>query len=66
MVSPKISSVDQHSSQIGRIAAETFLEYSKQGSLNYSLNKIILDAKLIIRESSQKTNSKNLKKPKSI
>ncbi len=54
MVSPKISSVNQHSYQIGRIAAETFLEYSDQKNVDQVLKKHILKADLIIRESSKK------------
>ena len=54
MVSPKISSVNQHSYQIGRIAAETFLEYSNQKHVDQILKKHILKADLIIRESSKK------------
>ncbi|PQJ80076.1 LacI family DNA-binding transcriptional regulator [Polaribacter porphyrae] len=54
MVTPKITSVNQHSYKIGRIAAETFLGYSKKTKIEQSLNKIILDAKLIVRESSLK------------
>jgi LacI family transcriptional regulator len=54
MVTPKLTSVNQHSYKIGRIAAETFLDYINQDKVNQSLNKIILDAKLIVRESSLK------------
>ncbi len=54
MVTPSITSVNQHPYDIGRIAAETFLKYSKESKIAQSLNKIILDAKLIVRESSNK------------
>jgi len=54
MVTPTISSVNQHSSNIGKIAAETFLKFSKEKKIEQSLNKIILDAKLIVRDSSKK------------
>ena len=54
MVTPKITSVNQHSHKIGKIAAETFLEYSKKTKVEQSLNKIILEAELIVRESSLK------------
>ncbi|WP_438972385.1 LacI family DNA-binding transcriptional regulator [Polaribacter sp.] len=54
MVSPKMTSVNQHSYQIGKIAAEKFLEYTKQNTIQQSLQKHILKAELIIRESSLK------------
>ena len=54
MVTPAITSVNQHSYKIGRIAAETFLEYANQEKVKQSLNKIILDVKLIVRASSLK------------
>lgn len=52
LVSPTITSVDQHSKEIGRLAAETFLKRVEQPELKQSLNKIILDAELIVRDSS--------------
>ena len=54
MVTPSLTSMNLHSARIGKIAAKTFLEYTKKENVNYSLNKIILDAKLIVRESSNK------------
>ncbi|MFY9242200.1 MAG: LacI family DNA-binding transcriptional regulator [Polaribacter sp.] len=54
MVTPTITSVNQHSYKIGRIAAETFLEYSKKNKIQQSLNKIILEAELVIRDSSKR------------
>ena len=54
MVTPTISSINQHSSEIGKQAAETFLNHMKKKTINQSLNKIILDAELIIRDSSNK------------
>lgn len=54
MVTPRMTSVNQHSYKIGRIAAETFLAYTKQTKIKQSLNKIILEGKLIVRESSLK------------
>ena len=53
LVSPSISSVAQHSKDIGRLAAETFLKYTSEEEVKQSLNKIILDAELIIRDSSK-------------
>ncbi|APZ45594.1 LacI family transcriptional regulator [Polaribacter reichenbachii] len=54
MVTPSITSINQHSYKIGRIAAETFLEYIKKPKIEQSLNKIILESDLIIRASSLK------------
>ncbi len=54
MVTPPISSINQHSKQIGRLAALKFLEYVEQDSFKQSLNKQILDAKLVVRASSNK------------
>lgn len=54
MVTPSLTSVNQHSYKIGRIAAETFLDYVDLDKIQQSLNKIILDAKLIVRDSSLK------------
>ena len=54
MVTPSISSVDQHSAEIGKLAAQTFLEHVKAPMIKQTLNKKILDAKLIIRDSSNK------------
>jgi len=53
LVSPTMSSVNQHSKAIGRIAAETFLERVANPEMKQSLNKIILDAELIVRDSSK-------------
>ncbi|MFD1016785.1 LacI family DNA-binding transcriptional regulator [Winogradskyella rapida] len=53
LVTPSISSIEQHSKDIGRIAAETFLKRVAEPKLKQTLNKIILDAELIIRDSSQ-------------
>lgn len=54
-VSPSISTVNQHSSDIGRLAAEAFLDRIKNPSKEVKLNKIILDAELIVRDSSDKS-----------
>ncbi|WP_339840238.1 LacI family DNA-binding transcriptional regulator [uncultured Maribacter sp.] len=53
LVTPSITSVSQHSEQIGRLAAETFLSYVEKDVVVQSLNKIILDSELIIRSSSE-------------
>ncbi|MEC3905428.1 LacI family DNA-binding transcriptional regulator [Tamlana sp. 2201CG12-4] len=52
MLTPSITSVEQHSTQIGKEAAKTFLAHSKTKVVKQTLNKIILDAELIIRDSS--------------
>jgi len=53
LVTPSITSIDQHSAEIGKRAAELFLERVEQPSVKQTLNKIILDAKLIVRASSE-------------
>jgi len=53
LVTPSITSVNQHSEQIGKLAAETFLRYIKKGSISQTLNKLILDSELIVRSSSK-------------
>ena len=54
MVSPTITSVEQHSAEIGKQAAQTFLKYVDIDIIEQSLNKIILNAELIVRDSSNK------------
>lgn len=54
MVTPSITSVHQHNADIGKLAAETFLRYTKEKTINQSLKKQILKAELIIRTSSNK------------
>ncbi len=54
MVTPTISSVKQHSEEIGKLAAESFLKHVEKTPVIQTLNKIILEAELIIRDSSQK------------
>ncbi|KAA5826224.1 LacI family transcriptional regulator [Algibacter amylolyticus] len=53
VVTPSISSINQHSAEIGKQAALTFLGYTKKKTVKQTLNKIILDAELVIRESSR-------------
>lgn len=54
LVSPSISTVNQHSKQIGKIAAETFLERISDENWKPKLHKNILKSELIVRESSDK------------
>jgi LacI family transcriptional regulator len=57
MVTPRITSVHQHSVEIGKQAANAFLKYVDRDTIDQQLNKIILDAKLIVRDSSNKKTS---------
>ena len=54
MIIPSISSINQNSEEIGKKAAEQFLFYVKKEHISQSLNKIILNAELIVRDSSNK------------
>jgi LacI family transcriptional regulator len=54
LVSPSISTVSQHSGEIGKIAAETFLKRIKQKNWKPKLTKNILKSELIIRDSSNR------------
>lgn len=54
MISPSITSIEQHSSKIGQLAALAFIEHIKQPIIKQELNKIILDAELIVRDSSKR------------
>ena len=54
LVSPSITTVEQHSTEIGRLTAEAFLRRITDADTPPVLNKIILDAELIIRGSSKK------------
>lgn len=55
-VKPSISTIDQHSEKIGKKAAEAFLYRINNPRKKVSLNKIILNAELIVRTSSNKIN----------
>ncbi len=54
MVTPRITSVNQHSEEIGKIAANTFLKYAKSDFFEQTLDKKNLIAELIVRDSSNK------------
>ncbi|MCW2120942.1 LacI family DNA-binding transcriptional regulator [Flavobacterium sp. 7A] len=54
--SPTITTINQQSAQIGKLAAEAFLERVKNPKGRIHLKKIILEPELIIRESSQKND----------
>jgi len=53
---PSISTVNQHSEKIGKKAAELFLNRVNNPAEEISLNKMILNAELMVRDSSNKTN----------
>ena len=53
-IKPSISSINQHSEKIGKLAAEAFLDRIKHPKKEVKLNKIILKPELIIRESSNR------------
>lgn len=55
LVNPSISSIEQHSKKIGELAAKTFLKRIANPNEKVTLNKMILKAELIIRESSKRT-----------
>ncbi len=54
LVSPPISTIEQHSTEIGVLTAEAFLRRIKEADIPPTLNKMILDPELIIRDSSRK------------
>lgn len=54
LVSPSITTVNQHSEQIGKIAAETFIKRINEDHWQPTLTKNILKSELIIRRSSNK------------
>ncbi len=56
MLAPSISSINQHIAEIKKKAAEAFLVQAKNSSFKQTLNKIILNTKLIVRDSSNKKN----------
>ncbi len=54
LVTPSISTIEQHSEKIGELAANAFLHRIATKNENVSLNKMILQAELIIRNSSKR------------
>ncbi|NJB83473.1 LacI family DNA-binding transcriptional regulator [Wenyingzhuangia aestuarii] len=54
LVTPAISTIYQHNEQIGKLVAKQFLKREKDKTWKPQLNKIILDAELIVRASSKK------------
>ena len=54
MTTPTITSIHQHSDEIGKKAANAFLEHSKNTVVKQTLTKRILDVELLKRDSSNK------------
>ena len=54
LIDPSLTSVDQHSNELGKYCAKLFLEEVKQDPGNFVPRKIILNPKLLIRRSSQR------------
>ena len=59
LVSPSISTVYQHNKEIGKLVAQQFLLRLKEEKKPQELHKIILDAKLIVRDSSRRITNLN-------
>jgi len=57
LVTPSISTINQHNASIGKLAAETFLKRVEDPNWKPELNKIILKAELIVRTSSNRIGS---------
>lgn len=57
MVTPTITSINQHSEEIGKQAAKAFLSYSNNDVITQTLKKNILEAELIIRNSSKRKSN---------
>lgn len=55
IITPAITTIEQHSAEIGKKAALTFLNHIEKKTIKQSLNKQILNAKLIERGSSNKS-----------
>lgn len=53
-IEPNLSTVDQHSEEMGQFAAKIFLEEIRAGKENYIPRKTVLSPQLIIRKSSLK------------
>ena len=54
LVTPKMTTVDQHASEIGRYAAKLFFEEMENPSINLIARTVTLNPTLIIRDSSRK------------
>jgi LacI family transcriptional regulator len=56
-INPSITSINQYSEEIGKLAAKAFLYRINNPSEKVTLNKIILSATIIVRDSSKKINN---------
>nr|WP_299061323.1 LacI family DNA-binding transcriptional regulator [uncultured Polaribacter sp.] len=54
LVTPSITSIEQHSKKIGNLAALTFLEHVKKDVIKQKLTKKIVDVELLVRDSSNR------------
>jgi LacI family transcriptional regulator len=54
MVTPSITSIEQHSDEIGKEAALAFLRHIKKDIVKHTLTKKILDVELLVRDSSNR------------
>ena len=54
LVTPSITTIEQHSTEIGRLTAEAFLRRIEEAAIPPTLNKMILEPELIVRDSSDK------------
>ncbi len=54
LVTPSLSSIEQHSEKIGELAAHAFLKRMSHPDEKVSLNKMILKPQLIVRDSSKR------------
>ncbi|PQJ72591.1 LacI family transcriptional regulator [Polaribacter butkevichii] len=57
MTTPTITSIDQHSDEIGKQAAFAFLEHAKKAVVKQTFTKRILDVALIARDSTDRKHS---------
>jgi len=53
-ISPSLTSIDQHSLEMGRYSAKTFFDIIKSDNKDIILNSLSINPKLIIRESSKR------------
>ena len=56
LMNPSITTIEQHSEQIGQLAAKAFLKRMEEKK-DFPANQIILEPELIIRDSSNKLKS---------
>jgi LacI family transcriptional regulator len=59
LVTPSMSTIEQHSLEIGKLTAEAFLRRIEESDTLPVLNKMILDPELIVRDSSKRDFKKH-------